>query len=432
MSNCGSPLSNDVMIQRIKGTQDILPGKVEKWRFLEETARDLFARYGYAEIRTPVFEETELFARSIGGDTDIVQKEMYTFIDKGDNSVTLRPEGTAPVVRACIEGNLLAASGTLKLYYMGPMFRYERPQKGRLRQFHQIGAEVLGSDSPRIDAEVMEMLVQFLDELQIRSYRLAINSIGCSRCRPQYLDVLRTEISRILPYLCADCRRRAATNPLRVLDCKVEADQPHIDSLPASFKYLCEECRSHFLEVRRSLDASGIPYGVTHRLVRGLDYYEKTTFEITSEALGAQNALLGGGRYDGLSQNIGGPAAPGFGFALGEERFMLALPDKTEAAASAQVCLAPLGVECLDFAARLASELRRRKVSVLLEFEPRSLKAQLRQADRKKIPLVILFGSEELASNQVQCRNMQTGTQTGVPSDTEQILRFIQAEGKGK
>lgn len=413
------------MIQRVKGTQDLLPGEIEKWQFLEETARGLFARYAFAEIRTPIFEETDLFSRSIGNETDIVQKEMYTFVDKGEKSLTLRPEGTAPVVRACIENNLFAASGAVRLFYIGPMFRYERPQKGRFRQFHQIGAEVLGSNSPAVDAEVIEMLVRFLDELEIASYRLHINSIGCRQCRPQYLAALSDKVAEILPHLCADCNRRAATNPLRVLDCKVEADQPYINTLPASFDYLCQECREHFSAVKKFLEAQEVQYQVDARLVRGLDYYEKTTFEITSSALGAQNALLGGGRYDGLSQSIGGPSVSGFGFALGEERFILALPEKDYAEARPQVYLAPLGPECFDRAVSLAAELRRRKIRALLEFEAKSLKAQLRHADRLRIPLALIFGSEELRRGEVQCKNMQTGEQLTTALEIDNVVEWI-------
>jgi histidyl-tRNA synthetase len=413
------------MIQRIKGTQDLLPGEVEKWQYLEEKARDILLRYGYAEIRTPIFEETELFARSIGVDTDIVQKEMYTFLDKNEKSLTLRPEGTAPVVRACIENHLAMGSGTLKLFYVGPMFRHERPQKGRYRQFHQIGGEVLGSDHPAVDAEVIEMLVRLLDELEIRSYQLHINSIGCPLCRPAYLKALRERILEILPHLCADCNRRAVTNPLRVFDCKVEADQKYIKTLPAILDFLGEECRQHFTSVRRYLDAQKLAYTVNSRLVRGLDYYQKTTFEIISGALGAQNALLGGGRYDGLSESLGGPPLQGFGFALGEERFILALPEKDYSWARPLVYLAPLGSGCFDFAVGLAAELRRKHIRALFEFDNRSLKAQLRQADKLKIPFVVIFGEDELRRDEVQFKFMSTGTQVAVPARVEEILKAI-------
>ncbi|HEY2931029.1 MAG TPA: histidine--tRNA ligase [Acidobacteriota bacterium] len=413
------------MIHRVKGTQDLLAGEIEKWQFLEEKARNLLARYGYSEIRTPIFEETELFARSIGADTDIVQKEMYTFPDRNAKSLTLRPEGTAPVVRASAENNLFAAGGTLKLFYIGPMFRYERPQKGRYRQFHQIGAEVLGSDHPAVDAEVMEMMVRFLEELEIRNSQLHLNSIGCPRCRPAYLEALNRAIAAILPNLCADCKRRAVTNPLRVLDCKVEADQPYINSLPSSAAYLCEECRSHFSEVQRLLGKQGVHFQQNPRLVRGLDYYEKTTFEITSSSLGAQNALLGGGRYDGLSQSIGGPPVSGFGFALGQERFILALPESPQHRARPQVYLAPLGPESFDFAVELASQLRRNQVVTILEFEDRSLKSQLRQADKLKAEFALIFGKNELENRALQCKNMSTGHQLTIPAKIEAILAAI-------
>ncbi|MBI4455338.1 MAG: histidine--tRNA ligase [Acidobacteria bacterium] len=416
------------MIHRIKGTQDLLPGEIEKWQYLEQKARDIFARYGYMEIRTPIFEETELFVRSIGQETDIVQKEMYTFADKSKKSLTLRPEGTAPVVRACIENNLLAGSGTLKLFYMGPMFRYERPQKGRYRQFYQIGAEVLGPDNPLIDVEVMEMLVRFLEELEIHPYQLHINSIGCPGCRPKYLKVLRAEITHALPQLCADCNRRASTNPLRVLDCKVETDQAHINALPASLDYLCEDCRTHFAVVQRFLNNRDIHYSVNSRLVRGLDYYEKTTFEITSDLLGAQNALLGGGRYNGLSESLGGPAISGFGFALGEERFILALPKEDYFWMRPEVYLAPLGPACFDFAVTLASQLRRNEIRAFLEFGDKSLKSQLRHADKLRIPFALIFGTEELHRKEIQCKNMRDGTQVTIRAEVSEIIRAIRGD----
>ena len=403
----------------------MLPGEIERWQFLEERARNLMARYGYSEVRTPIFEETELFARSIGTDTDIVQKEMYTFTDRNEKSLTLRPEGTAPVVRACVENNLFATAGTLKLFYIGPMFRHERPQKGRYRQFHQIGAEVLGSDHPAVDAEVIEMMVRFLEELEIGDYQLHLNSIGCPRCRPAYLEVLNREIAAILPNLCVDCKRRALTNPLRVLDCKVEADQPYINSLPSIADYLCEECRTHFSEVQRLLGKQNVVFQLNFRLVRGLDYYQKTTFEITSSLLGAQNSLLGGGRYDGLSQSIGGPAVSGFGFALGQERFILALPQADAYLARPQVYLAPIGPESFDAAVELAVQLRRSKVVTLLDFDSRSLKSQLRHADKSKARFALIFGKDELEKRVLQCRDLSTGNQKTIPAKIEAILAAI-------
>src|SRR2546426_2121767 len=320
------------MIKAIRGTRDLLPPETALWNFVEAAVRDVFRVYNFHEIRTPIFEETQLFARSVGEETDIVGKEMYTWQDRGraesdrGQSLTLRPENTAGVVRAYIEHKLWDR-GLNKLYYIGPQFRRERPQKGRYRQFYQIGAEVLGSDHPAIDAEVLEMLLLFLERVGINSFTLLLNSVGDSKCRPEYIKALRRALGSVKSTMCADCQRRAETNPLRVLDCKVEADQPIIAKLPSILDHLCPECRQHFDRVLGELKQRGIPYEITPRLVRGLDYYTRTTFEITSGALGAQNALLGGGRYDGLSEMIGGPPAPGIGFSIGEDRLVLAVEE---------------------------------------------------------------------------------------------------------
>ena len=303
----------------MKGTRDLLPPETALWQRVEDEARRVFAAYNFREIRTPILEATALFARSVGADTDIVMKEMYTFDDRDRDSLTLRPEATASVVRAYIEHSLFNEGRVHKLYYIGPMFRRERPQKGRYRQFYQIGAEVLGSDHPSIDAEMLEMLVLLLERLGLGGFALLLNSVGCSKCRPEYVNILRQALQSVKASMCADCQRRADTNPLRVLDCKVEADQPIIEKLPHIVDHLDPECRQHFNAVTADLDERGIAYTLSPRLVRGLDYYTRTTFEITSSVLGAQNALLGGGRYDGLSEMIGGPPTPGFGVAIGED-----------------------------------------------------------------------------------------------------------------
>ncbi|MGB8260764.1 MAG: histidine--tRNA ligase, partial [Terracidiphilus sp.] len=342
-------------LKAVRGTRDLLPPETALWNRIEETARRVFARYNFGEIRTPVFEETSLFARGVGEETDIVSKEMYTWEDRAraasekSQSLTLRPENTAGVVRAYIEHKLGETGQLQKLYYIGPQFRRERPQKGRYRQFSQIGAEVIGppsagSESPLRDAEVLEMLATLLDELGITGWTLQLNSVGSPADRARYNDVLRAALKDVAPKMCADCQRRAETNPLRVLDCKVAEDQPYIDALPKIADSLDEESRAHFAAVTAALDAAGVPYALNPRLVRGLDYYTRTTFEFTHGGLGAQNALLGGGRYDGLSEAIGGPRAPGIGFAMGEDRLVLTLlAQETAVAQKADAFIAPLG-----------------------------------------------------------------------------------------
>ena len=331
-------------IRAVKGMRDILPPESALWEHIEDVARQVFRSYAYQEIRTPLVEPTELFARGVGTDTDIVTKEMYTWEDwsrprskpadfsrasemmtrgGAGQSLTLRPEATASVIRAYIEHSLYNKPGLDRLFYIGPMFRRERPQKGRYRQFYQIGAEAIGQDSPLIDAEMISMTVKLLDELKVTGSSLLLNSVGCKECRPTYLETLRKELAKVRNELCADCQRRSETNPLRVLDCKVPADQPIIDRLPTIGNSLCATCQSHFSDLQQSLKVFGIDYVLQPRLVRGLDYYTRTTFEVVHGNLGAQNSLLGGGRYDGLSEELGGPPIPGVGFSIGEDRLAL-------------------------------------------------------------------------------------------------------------
>ena len=309
-------------IQAVRGTKDILPDEIAPWQRVEASARELFARYGYRELRTPIFEETELFARGIGAETDIVSKEMYTFADRDGGTLTLRPEATAGIVRAVIEHNLMNTDPALRVYAIGPMFRRERPQKGRYRQFHQVDVEAFGFTSATIDAEVIELALAFLDACGVTKRELVLNSVGDRSCRPAYVERLQQALRAITASLCADCQRRVETNPLRVLDCKVPEDQAAIDALPKITDHLCGPCAEHFAEVRRQLELIGIPYRLSHRLVRGLDYYVRTTFEVTSDALGAQSSVLGGGRYDGLVKDLGGPDLAGIGFAVGLERLV--------------------------------------------------------------------------------------------------------------
>jgi histidyl-tRNA synthetase len=401
------------MIKAVKGTRDILPPASAAWNHVEEVAREVFRTYNYQEIRTPIFEETSLFARGVGADTDIVGKEMYTFEDRDGSSLTLRPENTASVMRAYIEHRLDQIPGVKKFYYIGPMFRRERPQKGRFRQFYQIGAEAIGSESPIVDAEVIEMVVEILKRAGLEGFHLIINSVGHPECRAKFNAVLREKLTEIAPRLCADCQRRAVTNPLRVLDCKVPEDQPLIDTLPSILDHLDDECRNHFAAVRAHLDQRGIPYEVRPRLVRGLDYYMRTTFEITHGSLGAQNSVLGGGRYDGLAESIGSKVpAPGIGFSIGEDRLVMSVedaqPDRFKA--GVDVFLATLGEVAEQHAGGLAAELRGAGVSVERSVD-RKLKRALEVANKQGARFALILGDNEISSGTYLLKDMATGEQ---------------------
>jgi histidyl-tRNA synthetase len=413
-------------LKAVRGTRDLLPPETALWNRIEATARAVFARYNFGEIRTPVFEDTQLFARGVGEETDIVSKEMYTWEDRAraqserTQMLTLRPENTAGVVRAYIEHQLGETGQLQKLYYIGPQFRRERPQKGRYRQFSQIGAEVLGptsagSESPLRDAEVLEMLATLLDELGIKGWVLELNSVGSAADRARYNETLRAALVPVVGQMCADCQRRAVTNPLRVLDCKVPEDQPIIEKLPVIADSLDEASKAHFAAVLAALDAAGVPYTRNHRLVRGLDYYTRTTFEFTHSGLGAQNALLGGGRYDGLSEAIGGPKAPGIGFAMGEDRLVLTLQAlETAVHTKADAFIAPLGENVNPAALALARELRRDGLSVELGDGSFRLKKSFEAADKTARRIVIL-GEDELQSGILTVKDFASGTQTKVP-----------------
>jgi histidyl-tRNA synthetase len=386
-----------------------LPPATETWNRVEALARAVFRSYNYHEIRTPILEETQLFARSVGAETDLVSKEMYVFEDRDGSRLALRPESTASVLRAYIEHRLDQRPGVQKLYYIGPMFRRERPQKGRYRQFYQIGAEAIGSDSPLADAEAIEMAVEFLVRVGLAGARLLLNSVGDRACRPRYAALLQQELKNVAGSLCADCQRRAKTNPLRVLDCKVEADREMVARLPVIAEHLCEGCRAHFDAVKRHLDERGIAYELSPRLVRGLDYYMRTTFEVVHEALGAQNSVLGGGRYDGLAESLGSRApAPGIGFSIGEDR-LVAILEPAEARSSLDLVIAPLGEPALRQAASLARECRRADVSV--EIAEGKLKRALELADKLGARFALIVGDRELASGRFTLKNMSTGEQ---------------------
>ena len=414
------------MIKAVRGTRDLLPPETALWNFVEAAVRDVFRAYNFHEIRTPIFESTELFARGVGEETDVVAKEMYTWEDRGraqsdkGQSLTLRPENTASVVRAYIEHKLWDR-GLSKLYYIGPQFRRERPQKGRYRQFYQIGAEVIGpasagSESPARDAEVLELLATLLDRLGIRDWTLQLNSVGCANDRAAYNEALRKALEPVVGGMCEDCKRRAVTNPLRVFDCKVPEDQPVIETLPRISQFLDEACRKHFEQVQEILKAVGVPFILNDRLVRGLDYYTRTAFEFTHGALGAQNAILGGGRYDGLSESLGGPSAPGIGFAIGEDRLVLALQESSEAVQRRpDVYIAPLGAGMDREAARLARELRRHDLVVELGDETFRLKKSFETADRLDVRFALIVGENEVKAGSFALKNLKTGEQVSVP-----------------
>lgn len=404
-------------INGVKGMNDILPAESGIWQELEQTARDVFQRYGFKEIRVPVVEKTELFCRSIGETTDIVEKEMYTFQDKGGHSLTLRPEGTAPVMRAFAQHKMHASDPINKLYYFGPMFRHERPQKGRYRQFHQIGAEVIGVDDPKIDAQVLAMLVHYFQEVGIEDVALQVNSLGCPECRPEYRKQLVAFIEERLDPLCEDCRRRYKTNPLRVLDCKVPACQEAMADAPSILDHLCEGCDTHFAAVRSHLQVLELDFTVNPRMVRGLDYYTKTTFELLTDRLGAQSAVAAGGRYDGLLKQIGGPDLTGIGFAMGVERLVLLKGNADDQEKAPALFIAGIGEEGANEAFRIMSLLQRKGVYVEMDYQGRSLKAQFRRADKLGAQRVLILGENELAQGLAPLRDMSDGNQQEIPLD---------------
>jgi len=423
------------MIKAVRGTRDLLPPETALWNFVESAVRDVFRAYNFQEIRTPIFESTELFARGVGEETDIVSKEMYTWEDRGraesdkGQSLTLRPEATAGIVRAYIEHNL-ETRGLNKLYCVGPMFRRERPQKGRYRQFYQIDAEVIGpasagSESPARDAEVLEMLATLLDRLGISGWNLELNSVGCKEDRARFNDALRKALEPVVGKMCVDCQRRAVTNPLRVFDCKVPEDQPIIETLPRISQFLDEGCRKHFDAVQEILTKVGVPFSLNDRLVRGLDYYTRTAFEFTHGALGAQNAILGGGRYDGLSEALGGPAAPGIGFAIGEDRLVMSLQESAESVVNKpDVYVAALGAGMNGEAARLARDLRRHDLVVDLGDESFRLKKSFEAATRAGAKYILIVGENEVNADAFALKNLATGEQVSVPR--RELARRIQ------
>jgi histidyl-tRNA synthetase len=405
------------MIKAVKGTRDILPPASAHWNRVEAAAREVFRVYNYHEIRTPIFEETSLFARGVGADTDIVSKEMYTFEDRDGSSLTLRPEVTASVMRAYIEHRLDQLPGVKKLYYSGPVFRRERPQKGRFRQFYQIGGEAIGSESPIVDAEVLELSVDLLRSSGLDGFHLLLNSVGCPNCRPAFVELLRTKLAEVAPRMCADCQRRAVTNPLRVLDCKVPEDQPIIETLPSILDHLDAPCREHFAVVRTSLDDRGIAYEVRPRLVRGLDYYTRTTFEFTHSALGSQNTVLAGGRYDGLAEMIGSRVpAPGVGFSLGEDRLVMSVEGSAPPPEDPLVLVTFTSSDATRRAAQAAAaELRAGGIRV--ELGEGKLKKVFEVANKLNARVAVICGENELAAGTLSMKDMQTHQQSDFARD---------------
>lgn len=408
-------------ISAIKGTKDILPDEVGKWQRVERAAANIFQRYGYKEIRSPLFEATELYHKGTGETTDVVQKEMYTFIDKGGRSITLRPEYTPSVARAIIEHSLYLNPEPLRFYFIGPMFRYDKPQKGRYRQFHQIDIEVFAEKDPAVDAEIVEMAERLLVELGVTEYEILVNSVGCPRCRPGYHKKLREKALESEKKLCADCQRKIHTNPLRIFDCKQESCRSVSLNFPKITDFLCEECEVHFKRFCFYLDQYGIKYGIEPRLVRGLDYYTKTTFEFITEELGAQDSVLGGGRYDSMMKEFGGPDISGTGFAVGLERLLSIVPEKENI--EKFVYFAYLGETAKIRAMELSRFLRTQGISCLLEYKGQSLKKQMGRANKLNATWTLIVGEEEVKKEKYQLKDMESGQQH--EGTQEDILRII-------
>ncbi|WP_026761389.1 histidine--tRNA ligase [Selenomonas ruminantium] len=415
-----------------RGTKDILPDTVGQWTYVEEKIRDLCARYGYKEIRTPMFEHTELFHRGIGEGTDVVDKEMYTFTDRGDRSITLRPENTASAVRAYLQNKLYGDSSLTKLFYIGSMFRYDRPQAGRMREFHQFGVEALGESNPAVDAEIIMLAMDLLGGLGLKDLKLSLNSVGCPKCRPVYRKVLQDFFRDKLEDLCDDCKDRFERSPLRILDCKADADKPYMADAPKITDCLCEECQDHFHKVQHFLTEAGVEFELDARLVRGLDYYTKTAFEIKYPPLGAQSAVAGGGRYDGLIEEIGGNPTPAVGFATGLERVLLALEKQNllpEMDTQTDAFVVALGEEAQGAAFKLLTKLRQAGLKAGMDYAGRSMKAQMKQANKANARFALIIGEDEVKEACVQLKDMEKSEQEKVSFDN--IIEKLCAEVKG-
>jgi histidyl-tRNA synthetase len=414
-------------ITAIRGFKDILPEDARRFWEVESIARQVFNCFGFQEIRTPIMEKTELFKRTIGETTDIVEKEMYTFADRDSEFLTLRPEATASVIRAYIEHNMSAAEQITKLFTIGPMFRRERPQKGRFRQFNQIDVELFGEDKPQSDAEIIFMLMHFLTSTGLRDLQLEINSLGCLDCRFEFSREILNFLNKSVDNLCPDCLRRAGANPLRVFDCKVETCADTIANAPTILDFLCADCESHFAQVQSFLKDLCISFAINPRMVRGLDYYTKTAFEVKTSALGAQNAIAGGGRYNSLVSDLGGPEVPGIGFAVGFERLIACLPEDGKNKFKTDLFIAALGSRAQKLAFGLTNELRRAGISAEMDYADKSLKSQLKRADKLNSSFALIMGDKEIDEKQVLLRNMQTKDQQTIPLDylLESIIKII-------
>ena len=411
-----------------RGTKDILPDTVGDWNYVEGEIRELCRRFGYSEIRTPIFEHTELFQRGIGEGTDVVDKEMYTFTDRGERSITLRPENTASAVRAYLQNKLYAQSNLVKLFYIGSMFRYDRPQAGRMREFHQFGVEALGEANPAVDAEVILLAMNLLEGLGLKDLELSINSVGCPKCRSKYRTMLQDFFRDKLEDLCEDCRSRFERSPLRILDCKKDSDKPYMADAPKITDCLCEECAEHFAKLKELLTSAGISFTHDPRLVRGLDYYTKTAFEIKYPPLGAQSAVAGGGRYDGLIEEMGGNPTPAVGFAIGLERLLLALESQNllpEKNRSVDAYVVALGETAQAEGFKLLNSLRQQGLSAAMDFAGRSMKAQMKQANKLGAKYSVILGEDEIAEGVVMLRSMEDSSQAKVPMN--QVAEKIKA-----
>ena len=411
-----------------RGTKDILPDTVGDWNYVEGEIRELCRRFGYSEIRTPIFEHTELFQRGIGEGTDVVDKEMYTFTDRGERSITLRPENTASAVRAYLQNKLYAQSNLVKLFYIGSMFRYDRPQAGRMREFHQFGVEALGEANPAVDAEVILLAMNLLEGLGLKDLELSINSVGCPKCRSKYRTMLQDFFRDKLEDLCEDCRSRFERSPLRILDCKKDSDKPYMADAPKITDCLCEECAEHFAKLKELLTSAGISFTHDPRLVRGLDYYTKTAFEIKYPPLGAQSAVAGGGRYDGLIEEMGGNPTPAVGFATGLERWLLALESQNllpEKNRSVDAYVVALGETAQAEGFKLLNSLRQQGLSAAMDFAGRSMKAQMKQANKLGAKYSVILGEDEISEGVVMLRSMEDSSQAKVPMN--QVAEKIKA-----
>jgi len=408
-----------------KGVQDIYPPDIYLWQNVENVAKEVFSAYGFQELRAPIFEMTDVFTRSIGEDTDIVEKEMYTFTDKARRSITLRPEGTAPVVRCYVENRLYNLPSPQKFYYSGPMFRYERPQKGRFRQFYQIGVEALGTSDPKLDAEILIMLRVFFERLGLKELSYEVNSIGCEKCRPDYKKVLLNFFSGRIEGFCPDCKRRYEHNPLRILDCKVEACIKLRAGSPKMMDFICSDCRAHFESFLELLRLADFQYVINPSMVRGLDYYTRTAFEVTSKRLGAQNAVAAGGRYDRLVEEFGGPPTPAIGFAIGMERIVELLKTGNPQIPAPEIFIATIGAPAEKEGLVIASKLREKGMWVELGYAGQSLKSQMRRADRLSAKYALIIGDDEIRSGKLNWKRLSDGTQGEIPIN--EVLNFFKA-----